>query len=246
MAVIIGVLCVLILLVIVLFIAGRRMQIQQLEQENHLMQNYMSSMQEFYETVQERIEAVRRYRHDLAKHIQTLEALIERQEGSEDIQGYMDNLKGRYQTLKKEEYCTDEIVNSVLSIKVQMCREKDIPLELHVEDITYSGVKEVDMVALLQNLLDNAMEANERIPSGEKKGIILEMGQIEDKIRIRVLNHVRPGEEVVFKTWKEKKEEHGIGTKIIDSLVDKYHGTKEIAQDMEKNIFEREIFLVRE
>lgn len=41
----------------------------------------------------------------------------------------------------------------------------------------YDGIQKVDMVGLLYNLLDNAIEANERIPRGGKQGISLSMGK---------------------------------------------------------------------
>ena len=44
--------------------------------ENQLKEAYLLSMQEFYEVIQSQLKAVRRYRHDLAGHIQTLEWIL--------------------------------------------------------------------------------------------------------------------------------------------------------------------------
>ena len=40
-----------------------------------------------------------------------------------------------------------------------------------------------------------------------------------------------------FYTKKANKEEHGIGIKIIDSLIEKYHGKRETDTDEETNLF---------
>ena len=63
-------------LLVFLLLAAGVMKTREMEQENRLMQSYMASMEEFYSGIQSRIEATRKYRHDLAKHIQTLEALL--------------------------------------------------------------------------------------------------------------------------------------------------------------------------
>lgn len=239
MAILFGFVVVLAALLILVF---RFMKIQEKEQENRLIQDYMESLKSFYSIIQKRIEATRRYRHDLAKHIRTLEYMMQ-QENTEDMREYVEDLKGRYGQLRKEEYCCDEVVNSIVALKMQQCQEKKIPLELQIEDIIYGGVQEVDMVGLLYNLLDNAVEANERISEGEKKGISLAMGLRNGEIWMKVSNQISSGEEVNFETKKDDKEAHGIGTKIIDSLIEKYHGRKEVTLDKENNFFEKQICL---
>ena len=54
-------------LLVFLLLAAGVMKTREMEQENRLMQSYMASMEEFYSGIQSRIEATRRYRHDLAK-----------------------------------------------------------------------------------------------------------------------------------------------------------------------------------
>lgn len=236
----------LLVLFVALIIVFKVMQTRELEQENQLMQMYMLSMQEFYSAIQNRIEATRRYRHDLAKHIQTLERLLEQQGEAQEMQEYMADLQERYTELKKEQYCTDDIVNSIISIKKQQCEKKSIPLQVHIEDAYYGDVREVDMVGLLHNLLDNAVEANERISESDQRGITFSMGRKDNGIWLEVTNRICPGEKVTFQTKKKEKDEHGIGTKIIDSLVVKYNGKKEITIDEKEHVFGKKIVLVPE
>lgn len=239
MGILLGFVVVLAALLILVF---RFMKIQEKEQENQLIQDYMESVKSFYSIIQKRIEATRRYRHDLAKHIRTLEYMM-KQEESEDMREYVEDLKGRYGQLRKEEYCCDEVVNSIVALKVQQCKEKQIPLELEIEDTMYDGIQEVDMVGLLYNLLDNAVEASGRILEGNQKGIALSMGIEGTTLWMKIRNHINPGEEVSFETRKADKEAHGIGTRIIDSLIEKYHGRKDVTIDKENGIFEKNVYL---
>ena len=235
------VLCIALLVCFIL--AAGVMKTREMEQENRLMQSYMFSMEEFYAGIQSRIDATRKYRHDLAKHIQTLEELMGRQSDSGEIQEYMDNLKQRYDLLKHQEFCRDELVNSILTIKKDQCAERGIPLDVKVEDCIYNGIEEMDIVGLLHNLLDNAVEAQDRITDGGEKGIWFSMRRDEKNIWIHVRNRVQKGEKVTFETSKAKKEEHGIGTKIIENLVEKYSGTMEISADEKEGFFKERIIL---
>lgn len=80
-------------LLVFLLLAAGVMKTREMEQENRLMQSYMASMEEFYSGIQSRIEATRRYRHDLAKHIQTLETLLGQYRDAAEMEEYMLDLK---------------------------------------------------------------------------------------------------------------------------------------------------------
>ena len=235
-----------IVLLVFLLLAAGVMKTREMEQENRLMQSYMASMEEFYAGIQSRIEATRKYRHDLAKHIQTLEALLGKSGDAAEMEEYMQDLKKRYDTLKKQEFCSDELVNSILTIKQGQCDEKNIPLMMDVEDCIYNNVEEVDIVALLHNLLDNAIEAQERIPENGEKGIWFSMRREGEKLLVNMKNRVRKGEKVTFRTKKPRREEHGIGTKIIQNIVEKYDGTIVFETDEDSGMFEEKIVLFKE
>lgn len=69
------------------------------------------------------------------------------------------------------------------------------------------------------------------------------MEKKEDKILITVKNCISSEEEFSFVTKKNKKTEHGIGTKIISGLVEKYQGTRVIKADRENRIVADRILL---
>lgn len=229
---------------IFLLIFHKIMKIREMEQENEWMQSYLDAMQEFYLGIQEGIEATRKYRHDLAKHIQTMEKILEGRNLNYACE-YRDNLKEQYEFLKNQEFCSDEIVNAILKIKKEQCREKKIPLEIQIEDAIYNEIEEADLVSILHNLLDNAIEANERIPEEKERGVWFGMKKESNHIVIEMKNRIIRGEKITFQTHKARKEEHGIGTKIIEMLVKKYHGTRTWQVQEEQLIFEDRIELIR-
>lgn len=236
------------ILILLLVLAGVNLGMQQTRKENHMIQSYMLSMQQFYDTLQTKIQAVRQYRHDLAKHIQTLEQMIHTDDSAEHdaTKNYMESLKKRYLTLCEDRVCSDEIVNSIVQLKVKQCQEKKIPFEVSVEDQVYSEIQEMDLTGLLYNLLDNAVEANERIPEGELKGLVFEMRKEKNRVIISLKNRVNPDEKLTFKTRKSIKEEHGIGTKIIAQIIEKYRGSRDMYFDENGKMLVQNITLAGE
>lgn len=104
-------------------------------EKKKILEEELSFIEESYENVSCRLDAVRRYHHDLAKHIRILERMSETEES---------------------------VTDSILWLKKQECSEKGIQLKTQIEKFDYGKIQEKDMTTLLYNLLDNAIEAAER------------------------------------------------------------------------------------
>ena len=80
------------------------------------------------------------------------------------------------------------------------------------------------MCAVVSNLLDNAIEACENI---ENPYVWVDLSILKNYVSITVRN---PVSEDVFKenpqlnTTKDNKQNHGLGIKIIRSIIDQYDG----------------------
>ena len=225
----------------VLLLARKTMQLEKEEERNQLIQSYMVTLQGFYQTIQEQIDMTRKFRHDLAKHIQTLEVLMAEEDGAE-LQKYTDELKLEYRKVENKGESESEVVNAILSMKRKQCQEKRISLYLNIEEKGYSLVRDMDMVGILVNLLDNAIEENEKIEAEEQRGIWLDMKEEEQgEVWLQIKNKIRPDKKINFQT--EKKGEHGIGRGIIEYLVKQYQGEEKVSIDQETSVFCETILL---
>lgn len=144
----------------------------------------------------------------MAKHIQTLEMLLLKR--NQEIQFYLDELKSRYEELSRTGYCRDDIVDSILLVTAKQCEDADISLKIQVEDTFYGEIHEMDLVGLLYNLLDNAREANVRIPDEGERGISFSMGKHGKRVWIEMENYFSAEETMDFKTKKKGKDQHGM------------------------------------
>lgn len=202
-----------------------------IEAHNQMTEHCLLSVQEFYVAIQEQIQQMHRCRHDLAKHIQMLEFLQETDQGF--LRDYTEKLRAEYRRQKERStrYCLHEVVNSILLLKEQQCRKLGLSFAAAVSAGSLERVGNLDWVGLLSNLLDNAIEASQRIPDIRQREVSLRLETGEGTLVLMVENQVLPGEKLSFSTRKEKKELHGFGLEIIDNILKKYGGRREVSLD---------------
>lgn len=235
-----------ILSIIVLFgfhLVLKYLKAKQRQQENKRMEAYMKSLEIFCEEIGHRIEATRRYRHDLKGYIQTLEVLLGTDNESETIRQYVEEQTRKHSKLTVSEFCSDEFLNTIICVKKEECEQKGISFQVTIADHDYSGMEEMDKVCLIINLLDNAIEATERLHQKEVPEIRIEIEMDGNLMRIYLENALDKNEEFSFKTKKSDKRNHGLGTAIILQVLDKYDGKRNTVVDKEQHLLKDEICL---
>ena len=91
-----------------------------------------------------------------------------------EVKLYSEQLEEVYQEMKPVIYCSNPIVNAVLVNKAHQCEEKHIKFTIDMMGFETKKMKEIDLVALLSNLLDNAIEECERIQDKLDKKIYIQ------------------------------------------------------------------------
>ena len=124
------------------------------------------------------------------------------------------------------------IVNAILNSKYQETREKGIVFVVKVNDLSDLRIKDEDIVLILSNLLNNAIEACEQC---EKPIIKMKFVKEEHQIVLSVANTFSVTPVIVGKryiTTKTKEaDRHGIGLENIKETVGKYDGSCVIKHD---------------
>ena len=126
-------------------------------------------------------------------------------------------------------YTRHKVVNAVLSEKANEASESNISFDIYVEPgIQFGKVADSDLVAMLGNLLDNALEAV-KLCTGEKRRIVLRIF-MEKEGKVCVVKSVNYFAEKplvhknVFISTKREKGLHGIGIKSVENTAQKYGG----------------------
>ena len=109
-----------------------------------------------------------------------------------------------------------------------LMREQNIKFKHQIQVTAECIVNDYDMCAILRNLLDNAIEACEKIENHDMRFIDLRINFDKDVFNIVIKNSVTQkvniDKNMNFNTDKINPEAHGIGTQSIKSIVKKYNG----------------------
>lgn len=166
-------------------------------------------------------------RHDFKFHISSLQAMLEKRE-IDKAQKY---LKVFLNTLKhSDEYAKsgNSEVDSILNYKINEAVNRNIEVKLNLNIPIKLNIKPFDLVAVLGNLLDNAIESTSKMNDERiiKADIRFDRG-------VLYINLINPFSELLVNnnkllTTNIDKKSHGHGLESVKRTVEKYNGTLEI------------------
>ena len=193
---------------------------------------------DMYRSISENFESQKKKSHEFKNHILCIEGLLKEQQYGELIK-YVGELTSNISHEKNAINTNHAIINAILNTKYQEAIEKNIVLICRVNDLSKICFSDEDVVVLLANLLNNAIEACEKC--SEKRTIKLKFLQEDDNIVLSVKNtYAQPvhyiNDEIVTSKIMNS-EEHGVGIKNIINVVEKYNGTYVINSDNDEFIF---------
>lgn len=211
---------------------------QGLLQQAELTQIHNEELQSLY-------RETRAWRHDYGNHLQAIEAFA-RDDQNEALQKYVGELKGSLDKINSRINSGNELVDAILNTKMSYAEEKNIAFEVDINaSVGDIPLTLLDSTSLVGNLVDNAIEACQRIsdPLLERR-IVLSISRTKDQLIIYIENTTENSPVINGKdefVSSKKEGDHGIGTKQINEVVKKYGG--QIDRVIEKNSFETLITL---
>lgn len=218
-----------VVLAVLLVLAYQRLRQKHLYLENRYLVLQKQLLTGYNESLQEQLYLTRKLRHDIANHIQTLEELAGVYEDGKEIRNYTHSLWEQYRAFFPVIYCSNMIVNSVISSKVRLCRNEGIDIVVDIHSLELGSVNETDALAVLYNMFDNAIESCRGLGNDEKRIIEFSSDNRASHLILKMKNsisadaplHTRNGK---LLTSKADRKNHGMGMKIIEDTVKKYDG----------------------
>ena len=211
--------------VLLLYFVGNILKKEDEVQKMRLMQEKMQNQMEMYRNMQESDLRYRKYLHDYKNQLGCIQGMLKAGK-AEEAYAYIEELNG---SIRQGEDCVNTnhlVVNTVLNQKYRYAKERGITIIMAVNDLSGLTMSKEDVVILLVNLLDNAIEACEKLES--HKVIQFKMMLEGGELTISVRNPMKETVEVRGKTiptTKKDKYEHGIGFLNIHSIIEKNQGT---------------------
>lgn len=190
--------------------------------------NQAQLTREHQQVIQNMYTNMLKQEHDMKHHLQTMEQLVLR-EGSAAAKAYLQDYQSKIKG--HQHFLTGCIaVDALLTAKSISCNLHQIELQVSQCPLSELPISDVDFCSILGNLLDNAIEGNNRIHQPDtKKWIHLSFSRVWDMFTIRCENPVDPStikkDSHVFLTSKSNISEiHGFGILNIKTIVDQAEG----------------------
>lgn len=193
-----------------------------------------------YQEIREIYLDMRGWRHDYHNHLQVMKAQLAAGR-IQETKHYLDDLEQDLDRIDSTVKSGNLMADAILNSKLTLARKKEIRINCRAVLPASLSVEDVDLCVLLGNLLDNALEACEKIPA-DQRFLRIYMVVNRAQLYISVQNSAR--EELNFNERNyitQKRGSHGLGMKRVKALTDKYEGYLTLAN--EPGIFAAEVTL---
>ncbi len=192
--------------------------------------------------VQNIYQTMRAWRHDYHNHIQSIKAMLEMGK-KEELSDYLDNLEKDLDSIDIAIRTGNVGLDAILSSKVSVARKNNIEVNCTAKVPSELSVPDVHLCAIVGNLMDNAIEACEKIPAGTAPRFIrIYIGLFKRQLYISVTNSTKEKRRRRLSEFVTcKLGEHGFGLRRIDRLAARYEGY--VNRKNEPGVFATEVML---
>ena len=196
-----------------------------------LMENQIEQQKKMLTSVLESNEKIRTLKHDIKNYLMTAIGLIDNKEYNK-AKSYMLNLIGQeIDTIETFVTTNSQTLSSLLNIKLDICNKNKIDWNVEItSDLT--NISDVDISIIIGNLMDNAIEASQKVKN--KPFIDIKIFDNKDYVNIIIRNKI--DNSVLFLnpnlfTTKKDKNSHGIGLMSVKKIVKKYNGMYKVYEE---------------
>lgn len=195
--------------------------------DNAILRQNLKLESEHIASLQDNYEQQRKQTHEFYNQLTTLQGLAERKVPLEQFSHYLGTLLATKSPVAFYINTHRTVVDVILSQKILIARDNGIDFQLQLEDLSRFPLPDDALVVILTNLIDNAIEACEKIPFEERRYIQLTM-KTEGKtawlcIENTTVAPVNIRDNYVVST-KGDPLLHGYGLKNISTLLCQHKG----------------------
>lgn len=223
--------CVTYILFLLYFTTEERRR-EQLQQVQKGMEIQVAQAVREVGALRESQELACRYRHDLRHHLQYISASIANGQ-QEQAQIYISGICEEIDAQKVKRYCENETANLILSAFAGRVEKVGIRMDVQGSLPAFILISDSDLCVILSNALENALHACQPLVSSGRDCLIdVQFYEREKRLFLQVINPYQGSIRFENGIPVSDREDHGIGTRSIRAIVQKYGGVCSfLAQD---------------
>jgi len=220
--------------ILILIVGYANLRLDLVSKKKAIAETLLYSSSKQYRVSKENIDIINRKCHDLKHQIRALK-LMNEEEKKQSLNELESNIDIYDNTLKTN----NEVLNTIINEKMLLCKSKNITLTLIIDDTDFSMLSTLEMYNLFGNILDNSIEAVNKISDTSKRVISLNISTKANFLSIQTnnfyANDIVKDKRGKIITSKGDKINHGYGLQSIEYIVNRHHGNMKIKKN--KNIF---------
>ena len=206
------------------------------EQKNKLLfyKQQLSDMTDHVRELEQLYDGIKGMRHDINNYVADMEQLLRvggqmPEQVRSEAQHYLHSMQQAASELSLKFSTGNPVTDVILNRKGQICFQEGIVLEGELLYPAQLGIEAFDLGIVLNNALDNAIEACRKISANRKKEIRFR-GYTKGRMFFLVVGNTYDGATLKIRdgrlvTNKSDEGIHGLGMSNMRSCVEKYYGT---------------------
>lgn len=197
----------------------------------------------YFEVIEQSNDEIKHFSHDIKNHLLQIRYI----DDIGETHRYLDRLISDVEKISYVGISENKMLNLIISKYISICDKKGIKFIPTVKLANLRYINDVDLSTLLNNLLDNSIEAAEKTENSAIELYVFSKNSRYDGLIIRN-TCVNPPESVGGKliTSKTEKAYHGLGLNIVKKIIKKYDALYDWKYDSENQIFETDIAIPKQ
>lgn len=218
-----------------------REEIKNLELAMKLQRSELESS--FFKEMDHVYSGIRNWQHDYKNNLNALRALVDKTETKKALD-FIDNMYGETYKNKIMMQTGNIVLDATVSSKLRLAQLKKIEVNIQAIYPENNHISDNDLCTIVGNLIDNSIEACDRMKGiNEKKFINLLILPKKKNLFISISNSYNNEVNLMGNRYLTVKKEpfHGIGILHVDSIITKYQG--HVLRAQKNGVFETQIML---
>lgn len=155
-------------------------------------------------------------------------AVLAKKQDDAALRTVLSALDTQYESMPRMVFCDNVIVNAVFAQRLRRMKQDSIRFSHQLRIPEQIGIQDIDLMCLFSNVLDNAIEACERLPDQLQRWIRLQAAFRSGLLLLTCENSAQPSAGNPLASSKQNADAHGFGIPIIRDICRRYQSEPEI------------------
>lgn len=196
----------------------------------------------YFDVIEQSNKEMRVFSHDIKNHLMQIRNL----DDIDAVRAYVDKLCPDIEKFNYIGISKNKMLDLIISKYTTLCESKNIKFRVDAKTANLDYIDDVDLSTLMNNLLDNSIEAAEKSSNPFVQINIFSKNNQYDGLVIKNSCDAPPEiESGELRTTKHNKKSHGMGIKSIKKIIKKYNAIYDWKYDKAQMIFETDIVFAK-